>query len=270
MNAQLASCLSDIRRMSRLTGDTRSLVRYSVHRVLAMTLGRFPLPVSTSAIHSLHLVSDVSLRYRLNRGDLQSLREVYLDCAYRLPFDGKRATLVDLGANIGLSSLWLAKRYECERVVCVEPSPPNLQLLIENTGRNGVGALVVAGAIAERDGEARFAISPSSNLGRLSDAGIQVKTVSMCTLLRLVEADRRINLLKVDIEGAEASLFGEGDRAWLEAVDEIVIEIHPPQVDRRRIAEILRSAGFAYYPPGSRAFATMDYFRRDTIHTSAE
>jgi tRNA1(Val) A37 N6-methylase TrmN6 len=66
--------------------------------------------------------------YRLNKGDLHSIREVWFEEAYRLPFEDPSGTLLDLGANIGLTGVWLAKRYAIERVIAVEPDCDNAML----------------------------------------------------------------------------------------------------------------------------------------------
>jgi FkbM family methyltransferase len=50
---------------------------------------------------------------------------VWFDEVYRLPFDEPSGTLLDLGANIGLTSVWLAKKYQIERVIAVEPDRTN-------------------------------------------------------------------------------------------------------------------------------------------------
>ena len=48
--------------------------------------------------------------YRLHKGDLHGVPEVRFDEAYRLPFDDPSGTFPNLGANIGLTSIWLAKK----------------------------------------------------------------------------------------------------------------------------------------------------------------
>jgi hypothetical protein len=57
----------------------------------------------------------IELNYRLNRGDMQSIREVWMDECYRLPFELAPGRLIDLGANIGLTSLWFAHREDSNR-----------------------------------------------------------------------------------------------------------------------------------------------------------
>jgi hypothetical protein len=52
-----------------------------------------------------------------------------------------------------------------------------------------------------------------------------IPAVDIGTLLRESRAER-ISLLKMDIEGAEAVVFGASDISWLDRVDNIAIELH--------------------------------------------
>jgi tRNA1(Val) A37 N6-methylase TrmN6 len=63
------------------------------------------------------------LWYRWNRGDLASIREVFVLEGYRLPVGFVPRTVLDLGANIGLTSIWLANNFPLEHLIAVEPVP---------------------------------------------------------------------------------------------------------------------------------------------------
>src|SRR4051794_22115217 len=110
-----------------LTADVPSFLRFASDVFLSRLIGRVPLP-NSNRDRAIRVRGGIELHYRLNRGDLQSIREVWIDEVYRLPFDVTPEVLVDLGANIGLTSLWLARRYGCRTVIAVEPSPDNARL----------------------------------------------------------------------------------------------------------------------------------------------
>lgn len=205
------------------------------------------------------LSGQVPVYYRRNRGDLHTLREVWIDEAYRLPFDLPPRTVVDLGANIGLTTLWLRGRYEIDRIIAVEPAADNVQVLRKNLADAAV--TVIHAAVGPEDGTARFAASAQSHLGRVGSTGSRVRQVSMRTVLDALEPGATIDLLKVDIEGAEAQLFS-GDLSWLKRVRSIVIEIHPPGVDRTAIVQRVQQHGFRYIAAGSAWPDSMDAFIR--------
>ncbi len=200
------------------------------------------------------------LAYRFNRGDLQSLREVWMDSAYRPPFPTPSAIVVDLGANIGLTSVWFYRQFQCESIIAVEADESNARLAEENFLLNSIPGEVIHAAIGPRDGWVRFAKSDESNAGHVIEGhpvenqacghGEEVRMVSMRTVMERLPAGRRIDILKVDIEGGEGVLF-DGDLSWLGRVDGIVIELHPDVTDTLRVRCNIEALGFKYIPPGS-------------------
>src|SRR4051812_45309628 len=90
----------------RLSADRRSFARWGfdvlAYRLLAFTdLGSRPRP------RTIRLRGGLEGRYRLDRGDIRALAETFVLEAYALPDGAQPRTIVDLGANIGLVSLWL-------------------------------------------------------------------------------------------------------------------------------------------------------------------
>ena len=68
------------------------------------------------------------------------------------------ATVVDVGANIGLSTILLARL--TGRVVAYEPSPANLEFLRRNLALNGISNVeIVAAAASDTAGTLRFHVA---------------------------------------------------------------------------------------------------------------
>lgn len=204
----------------------------------------------------------LSVSYRCNRGDIQGIREVFLDETYRLPEWCRPRTIVDLGANIGLTSLWYARRYPISKIVAVEPVPANAELLRSNLSVNRIPSIVIEAAVGPREGRSSFQLDRSSNMGHLGGNGnLEVKVVSMPEVIARIGST--IDLLKMDIEGGEQALLTEGDLAWLDQVDTIIAEFHP-MVDYVRLTETIARKGFIHLNravslwPGS-----MDLFVRE-------
>jgi FkbM family methyltransferase len=189
------------------------------------------------------------IRYGLNQGDIQSVREVMVDQIYRLPHSITPSVMVDLGANIGLASVFYHCEYDCEVIICVEPLPRNVAVLEENLRLNRMTALVYHAAISPAAGTVRFKSDRCSNLGHIdNDNGdIPVSSVTMSEILRNTP-NNWIDLLKIDIEGHEQTLLSENN-GWLERVGAILIEFHPTVVDYPASIELLKYNGFRYYPP---------------------
>ena len=176
---------------------------------MAYRLLRVWRPRGRARLRTITLAHDTKVTYRCNRSDLLSLREVWVDEVYRLPTDARPRSFVDLGANIGLASVWFARTYRCELIVAVEPLPDNARLLRRNLQQNGIAATVLECAVGPPAGQAGFAPSEGPNSGRLApDGGLAVEVCSMDGVLAALGAhDGGADVVKIDIEGAEGDLL---------------------------------------------------------------
>jgi FkbM family methyltransferase len=154
---------------------------------------------------------------------------VYLDGVYReIVASGRKPLIVDCGANIGSSALWFSARYPEAHIVAIEPAPANFALLSVNCRgldvelkQAGVGPLDGAGWVEDPDGQHGMECR-TNEAGR----GVAVPIVSLETLLASKpEREYAPFLLKVDIEGAEKSLF-TGPSAVLDRFSIIIMEPH--------------------------------------------
>lgn len=247
-------------REARVTISGRpSLVRYILDIGLYRVLRVVDLPPRPRTIR---LADGSVITYRLNRGDIQTIREVFLGETYRLPFTTDNLDVViDLGANIGLTSVYLAHRYGCY-VLAVEPLEQNAQFARNNLEQNNVRGEVVCAAVGPVDTTGYFSPDRNFNTGRLGVDGIEVPVVSMQTLLDRLPRGTNVDLLKVDIEGAEEALFLT-DVGWLDRVKSIIIELHPANSDTPAVIDALVSRGFRHLPVGSVYAGTTDAFLRD-------
>lgn len=79
----------------RFGGDAPSVVRLALDIVLYRVLRVIRLP-NENRPRTIRLRSGERLTYRLNRGDIQSIREVFFGEVYRLPFSLQPRVVVDL------------------------------------------------------------------------------------------------------------------------------------------------------------------------------
>lgn len=170
-----------------------------------------------------------SLRLRMKTSDELAFVEVILDQAYRfdLPFNPR--VIIDAGANIGLASIYFANRYPDAKIIAIEPEPANYALLVKNV-RRYPSIVPVNAALWNRDGEISVSL-PDPATGATGNwafythegDGVKVRALHMESLLREHGLDT-VDLVKVDIEGAEVELFQSP--AWVERIRSLVIETH--------------------------------------------
>ncbi len=191
------------------------------------------------------------IHYRTESSDFDVMTEVFFERYYDcVAHETDVSLVVDCGANIGCASLFFLNAYPGCRVVAVEPDAGNFALSRRNLSRYGDRATVVQAGVwpfatglkvergLNRDGrEWSFQVRAASP-GEEPD----VTATTIDHLLTSSGRDR-IDILKVDIEGAEARLFGEGTERWLPRVRNLVIEFHGEECERA-VARAL--AGYDY------------------------
>lgn len=167
---------------------------------------------------------------RCGTSDLLCLEKVFIDAEYYSPFILSPETIVDAGANVGMATLYFAYRYPGAKIVALEPASSNFEMLRRNCGDLPNTTLIKAALwptnsdlmITDPAAEAwMFAVADRST-GGLGEA---VQGITIETILERTGANR-IDLLKIDIEGAERELFSESAAKWIDRVDTIVIELH--------------------------------------------
>jgi FkbM family methyltransferase len=155
--------------------------------------------------------------------------QVYTGRFYR-PSPGD--VIIDAGGNVGLFSVWLARRHPRCRVVAFEPFEENYRLFMQNVESAGVKNVAVycAGLGGETGRGQMEAVGERSLDHRLAadgrdDAPGSVPVYSFADALRLADSPR-VALFKVDIEGSEYELFEKADPADLARVNRFAIEYH--------------------------------------------
>ena len=182
---------------------------------------------------------DVSLRVR---GAFGGAREIYGRNVYgAVPGFELRAgdMVVDLGANVGLFTV-LAARHGA-RVLAVEAQSGFVDEIQRHARLNDCTDRVTVEVGLLGAGTGVFA--DAGRLRTASHYGSQPPPLTLAELLRRHRVDR-VDLLKVDIEGAEFGLF-DGDLGWLARVRRIAMEVHAEFGDPARLARRLADHGFA-------------------------
>jgi FkbM family methyltransferase len=164
-------------------------------------------------------------------GDLFILYEVLAFEAYQIPGSiiapHSVETIVDCGANIGLTALYFASAYPAARIYCVEADPDNFAVLQANAASEPRLVPIHACIVATPQTSARFDNQgPAWGRHNLEITNANGASVPAITLDELLEryALARVDLLKMDIEGAEREVLAAGN--YLDAVQHIVAELH--------------------------------------------
>lgn len=189
---------------------------------------------------------------RPDTDDAAIIEEVVLSDSYHLrgldlspeqTNDGDRVRLVlDIGSNIGAFALTCVRMGA--RVIAVEPDRENVELLTRNVMENRVAHKVDIMPIAV--GATRGSAFMHGGAGTAHtehnepDGGREVEQV---TLADLLEPHTKVDLLKLDVEGAEHGIITACGHDQLAKVDRLVMELHGPAacpwMDAPRWGEII-------------------------------
>jgi FkbM family methyltransferase len=145
-------------------------------------------------------------------------------------------TVIDVGANIGIYTEFLAACVGPQgRVIAIEPAPDNVHRL-ETAARRLPQVTVVHAGVAARSGSITLYIADDLNVDHRTysaEPGRRSIEVRALALDEYIAANERIDLIKMDIQGAELEAI-EGARR-------VLTSLHPPHIL------------FEYWPHGLRA-----------------
>jgi FkbM family methyltransferase len=133
--------------------------------------------------------------------------------------------VVDCGANIGITSLFLAARYPDATILSVEPHPENFALLKTNVA--GVPRVfpIRACVTGSPQSAVRFTVDQAAWGNRIAtnSHGVLVPAITIEELCKQ-NGIEKIDLLKLDIEGAEEQVLKNG--TFLARTENIIVELH--------------------------------------------
>jgi FkbM family methyltransferase len=167
---------------------------------------------------------------RFGTSDMWVLKQVLLDGQYNCSLLIESKTIVDAGANIGLSSIFFANKYPDCTILALEPEESNFKVLESNAARypqikplkmalwSEKKQLPLGNPSGEHWG---FLISESQNAGQSCEL---VDGTDMDSLIDTMGVER-IDVLKIDIEGAEKEVF-EHSSNWIKKVWTVMAEVH--------------------------------------------
>lgn len=191
-----------------------------------------------------------------HRSNLTIFDEIFLQRHYTRYFDVEPGdVVVDIGANSGIFAAYAVSR-RCQRVICVEPLPTNIEALERNAARNGIENIAIEkAAVDSRRGTAKLFIteedSGGNQLFEYNDDGrlqkyIEVPTVTLDDLFEKHELEA-VDFLKLDCEGAEGLIFADPPRDRMSQVARIAMEFHDPvsPLAHEEITARLEGMGFA-------------------------
>jgi len=167
----------------------------------------------------------IDLLMRTNEGDLAIFYEIFWKEIYKIPFLvlPEKSVILDLGAHIGCTAIYFSMVYPDAQIYAVEASEESYNILKENV-KSFKNIIAVQAVIDSQDGVVCFDTSGYSFNSKLNHNGKMVQSISISTLMMQYQITR-VNLIKIDIEGAEKNIL-QNNVNWLRQIDTMIIELH--------------------------------------------
>ncbi|AQG80757.1 FkbM family methyltransferase [Spirosoma montaniterrae] len=198
------------------------------------------------------------LRYRFDVPDALSFvwqfKEIFADESYQFNTTTPQPLIIDCGANIGTSLAYFRQTYPQARIVAFEADPAIGAVLTRNLQANGItGVEVINKAVWINDDGLDFGTGEADAASMFSEAGR--RRVPSVRLRDVLLRETRVDMLKIDIEGAETDVLLDCHDA-LTNVQNLFIEYHAyighPQT-LGGIVNLLEQNGFRYYIDSNQA-----------------
>lgn len=182
-----------------------------------------------------------TIRYFDTESLCSNLGEIFVGRIYDFGDIASVPTIIDCGANIGLSQLYWKHRYGKINCLCFEPDPQIHALLSENTQNWGLSTQCEAKALSNYEGTTKFE-SDLTDAGRLTSttqsSQPEVIVTKLSSYIKPMIKNDRVDLLKIDIEGEELNVL-QDVQPYLYAVDRVFVEVHIYEDEVDILPEIL-------------------------------
>lgn len=167
---------------------------------------------------------------RKNGTDHRTFYHVFLKGDYDVRLDASSVSvIVDGGANIGLSSLYFNRKFPGAHIIAVEPDNDNFEQLSKNV-RGYSNITAIRGALWGSIADVHIANPNAAAWSfRVEEQSVKSTTSLGALTIAQIMNDYKIeyiDLLKLDVEGAEKNIFGPDCDAWLNKTRLIICELH--------------------------------------------
>ncbi len=183
--------------------------------------------------------------------DALALKENFFNNDYRFASSSKPITVIDIGANIGDSSIYFASRSPKAKIVAIEPSKETFKQLQENIMLNNFSKQIMPLNLAVYKKKTKIKLfnpGPSGQRSLYQKRGTKkfelVSTITMKEIFQKYKI-KRCDFLKLDCEGAEYDILTAIPETLFPQIRQIALECHPVKDHNpQELQKFLEKQGF--------------------------
>lgn len=175
------------------------------------------------------------------RGITAIFKELFMEDAYQFPLLKKHLPsnpkIIDIGANVGYFELFMFSKFPESEVYAYEPMPANFEMLKKHKGMNANKIFnIYQAAVSSEVGEMELffddanILTPVASLkknfeGRSDESSLKVNTTTLTDIINDNHL-KRVDLLKMDCEGAEYDILYNTEPTVFSNIKMIAMETH--------------------------------------------
>ncbi len=215
-----------------IRGNLTELVRYIDSLGVANGISNF-FKVKFKKTHNISL-KGLKQSFKLRNlssdiSDIMVFRQVFIDKEYNFDTGFIPRFIIDGGGNVGMAALYFANSYPNAKIVSVEPESNNYHMLVNNTESYGNIHTIQSG-IWNKSTYLKVKDIGLGNWGFIveecdKEDSETFKALSIPDIMAQYRAEE-IDILKLDIEGAEKEVFTSDYDRWLPKTKILIIELH--------------------------------------------
>ncbi len=178
--------------------------------------------------------------YNKNIGFL--VKEIFADEVYRVNGNATVSSVLDLGANIGLSVAYFKNKFPAAKIECYEPDENSFELLQKNVETNRWKKIkCFRAAVSNKDGflfATHFEVMASVNSKFNTEESNEKNKVPSKDIAVILQ--QYFDVIKIDIEGAEWEVFERiMNEKLITTANHWFVEFHEIEKNKKQFDEIL-------------------------------
>lgn len=201
---------------------------------------------------------------------MHTYKEIFFDETYLSGFPASALeqeihSVIDIGANVGYFSLFMAGRYPQATILACEPMPNNLNLLSSYQQILPSNSFhIVPKAISGQNGTIELFFDQTDDFTTSASVGNiwgeedkqSVESITLTTLLK-EQGISQVDFLKLDCEGAEYEILFNAPIEILQSIRLISMEYHDDPAGKstpEELVDLLGKAGFTLNRKGTKVW----------------
>lgn len=173
----------------------------------------------------------LKIKIRTNSTDIMQLGTVWFTKDYTMPgFEIKNNdVIIDIGAHVGLFSLFASQFCKDGKIYCFEPIKENYEILLDNIDLNKIKNIIPLNlAVSKKNGYVKIFLNSDESAHSIfphGDTFIEVKSNTIETIFDEHEIEK-CDLMKIDCEGAEYEIIDSIPEKYFSSINKMIIEYH--------------------------------------------